>query len=203
LTSLYKYTSKYAKQFLTNTLSRDSLQFLIFFVTSAWNCRCSTCFNWRNLNKSSDLSLDEIKKISGNLGDFHTLLLSGGEPFLRDDLLDVCRLFMGQNRISVLAVPTNGTFPDRVEAFAETLLKEYPDTLLFFLISLDGFEKTHDAVKGVTGVFARAMETLNKLKRLKARYRNLELVIGTVITDRNAKELNAFMDFVYDELDVN
>lgn len=198
-----KNFSRYSSQFLKNVFSRNRLEFLIFFTTSHCNCRCQICFYWQGLNKPDDLSVDEIKKISASIGTFRTLLLSGGEPFLRKDLFDICREFIENNRIAVLAVPTNGTFPDEAVGFCRRILKEYPKLVLSIAVSMDGFRELHDSVRGIDGIFDKAAATLNRLSGLKMRQRNLELIVNTVITTRNVGQLRPFMDFIFDNFDID
>lgn len=198
-----KNFTRYSSQFLKNVLLRNRLEFLIFFTTSHCNCRCEICFYWQELNKPDDLSVDEIKKISASIGTFRTLLLSGGEPFLRKDLFDICCEFIEHNRVSVLAVPTNGTFPEEAVRFCSRILKEYPKLILSVAVSMDGFRELHDSIRGIKGVFDKAVVTLNRLSELRKRRRKLELIINTVITNRNIVQLGPFMDFIFDNFDID
>ena len=201
--SNFKNFARYAPQFLKNAFVRNKLEFLIFFVTSRCNCLCSTCFYWQELNKPDDLSVDEVKKISSSVGRFRTLLLSGGEPFLREDLFEVCRPFIENNKISALTIPTNGTLTEKIVQFSEKILKTYPALTLSISISIDGFRKLHDSTRGVDGIFDKAIKTLNELLELKKHYKNLELIVNTVITNRNIAQLGNFMDFIFDNFDID
>jgi len=198
-----KNFTRYSTQFLKNTLVRNRPEFLIFFVTSNCNCLCNICFYWQELNKSGSLSLDEIRKISRSIGRFRILLLSGGEPFLREDLFEVCRQFIENNKISALTIPTNGILTEKIVDFCGRVLREYPELILSVSISLDGFRELHDSTRGVAGVFDKAAETLRKLLKLKNHYKNLELIVNTVITNRNIGQLGPFMDFVFDDFDID
>jgi MoaA/NifB/PqqE/SkfB family radical SAM enzyme len=193
----FKYLKRYTKQFFNNSLNKNKIHFLIFFVTYRCSCRCGTCFYWKELERQDELSLDEIKKSSESIGEFHTLLLSGGEPFLRNDILEICELFIEQNKISILSIPTNGTLPERIREVSEKILKKYPRLTLSVAFSLDGFKETHDKIRATQGVFLKAMRALQELSELKKYYKNLEVVINTVITNKNINELESFMDFIY------
>ena len=193
----FKYLKRYTKQFLYNSLNKNKIHFLIFFITYRCSCRCGICFYWKELERQDELSLGEITKISRSIGKFHTLLLSGGEPFLRNDILELCELFIEQNKISILSIPTNGTSPGRIKEVSENILKKYPRLTLSVAFSLDGFQETHDKIRASKGVFLKAMQALQGLSELKKCYKNLEIVINTVITNKNINELESFMDFIY------
>lgn len=135
------------------------------------------------------------------MGKFRTLLLSGGEPFLRNDIAAVCSCFIEQNGIAVLAIPTNCTLPERIVTFVEDMLGRFPHLTLSINPSLDGMRKTHDAMRGKSGVFDKVIETVTKLSRIRQYNPNLEIVINTVITERNAGEINLLCDLVYNEME--
>ncbi len=198
-----KNFTRYSTQFLKNTFIRNRLEFFIFFVTSNCNCRCNICFYWQELNKLKDLSIDEISKISKSIGRFRTLLLSGGEPFLRDDLLEVCQQFIKNSEISALTIPTNGILTKKIVDFCTRILREYPELILSISISVDGFRDLHDSTRGVNGVFDKAIETLRGLLKLKRHYKNLELIVNTVMTNRNIGQLESFMNFIFDNFDID
>jgi MoaA/NifB/PqqE/SkfB family radical SAM enzyme len=67
--------------------------FLIVFINSICNLTCEHCFYWRNLNQRDDLTYDEFKRLSLELGQIEILNLSGGEPFIRPEFAEICQLF--------------------------------------------------------------------------------------------------------------
>ncbi len=91
----------------------SSPPFLILFINSICNQACEHCFYWRNLNRRDDLTVDEMAKLSGELGTIENLNLSGGEPFLRKDFGEICRMFIRNNGVKQIYVPTNGSFADK------------------------------------------------------------------------------------------
>src|SRR5262245_30212821 len=68
--------------------------FFILFINSICNLTCEHCFYWRSLNKRDDLTQKELLKLARELGPFENLNLSGGEPFIREDLGHICRFFV-------------------------------------------------------------------------------------------------------------
>ena len=97
--------------------------FMIIFINSICNLTCEHCFYWQNLNQRNDLTYDEFETLSLELGDFENLNLSGGEPFIRQDFAEICELFLKNNNVRNIYVPTNGYFTDRTEKALRKVLQ--------------------------------------------------------------------------------
>lgn len=169
---------------------------LILHVTSRCNSRCGMCFAWKRLNKeNSDLNLSEFREISSSLPGLIFLDLSGGEPFLRDDLPEILNTFQKDSPDALVNLPTNGFLPEKIEKETSRILKT---TLLSLCLnlSLDGFAATHERIRGVKDGFAKAEETFHRLKKLKEKNRRLSVKINTVISNQNFAELEEFARYV-------
>ena len=74
---------------------RKPIQFT-FFLTRRCNAKCPFCFYISKQNEavsaSSELSIDEIERIAPQLGKLLWLAFSGGEIFLRSDLVEIKKL---------------------------------------------------------------------------------------------------------------
>src|SRR5262245_2748335 len=103
--------------------ARETPPFLIVFINSICNLACEHCFYWRNLNKRDDLTLEEFEKLSKELGAVENLNLSGGEPFIRPDFAQICSLFVENNGVKEIYVPTSGFFTDRTEKQVREVLR--------------------------------------------------------------------------------
>jgi radical SAM protein with 4Fe4S-binding SPASM domain len=103
--------------------------------------------------------------------------VTGGEPFLRDDLEEVISVL--KPRTKRLVVSTNGLLTERITS----LMKKHPD--IGIRISLDGFAESHDRVRGVRGAFDKALLTLTELQMLKIK----DLGIGMTLSDTNYHDL--------------
>src|SRR5713101_1092031 len=127
---------------------RSTPPFLILFINSICNLTCEHCFYWRNLNQRDDLTYDEFKKLSLELGNIEILNLSGGEPFIRPDFAEICLLFIENNGAKQIYVPTNGYFTERTERQLRGVLKS--QTLQRFVceISLEGMPTYHNRFRG-------------------------------------------------------
>src|SRR5215510_6192868 len=171
---------------------KRKLNTLIFFVTSHCNATCETCFYWDELNQKGDLSWDEIVKLSQSTPPFTDLWFSGGEPTLRRELAEIIDLFVRNNGVRYINLPTNGLKPNRIYEVAEHVLLRNPRLELHINIALDGLRESHDFMRGVPGNFERALESGRLLRKLKPRF-GLGLIvnINTVITRDNLEEILA------------
>lgn len=189
------YLPKYLTYARHNRWNPNRLGFVIFFVTSKCNYNCKTCFYWDRLNKPGDLTYDEIVRLSRSAGRFHTLLFSGGEPFLRPELPQICELFWRQNGVRIMAIPTNASMPDHVRRQTEAILQATRLQTLSINLSIDGRAAVNDAIRSRReGGFSKTLETLRQVCDLRSRYPALEVAVNTVVCDLNAEEIEALMD---------
>ena len=170
-------------------LLKKQLDLVIFFVTSACNARCRTCFYWLELNRKGDMTFDEISKLSSTMPTFHDLWLSGGEPFLRKDLAKIIHLFYTNNNIRDVRIPTNGLPTEQTLKTVMAVLDECPELQLEVDISIDGFSETHDRIRAVPGNFEKALKTMAELERVRGGAPNFTLYVNSVITRENRSEI--------------
>lgn len=173
----------YARTAASIVRKRDPVQ-VILFVTARCNMACKMCFYWKEINsasRSEELTVDEIKRISATMRPFPWLLLAGGEPFAREDLGEICRVFTGQNRVQNITIPTNGHFTARIVDQARRIVTENPRVFLNLSLSIQGpTAEAHDAITQLPGSFDRLHETWQALDKLRSQHGNLGL--GSVIT---------------------
>lgn len=169
---------------------QNGLYQLIFFVTSRCNANCAHCFNRANLNnKSADLSLEKIGELAKALPPIKNFLLSGGEPFLRNDLAELINIFKANNDIQTVSIPTNGFFTEKIIDSMLKVLKIPGLKSVNVNISLDGLKETHDKMRGLDGNFEAALKTFCALSRLKKDHPNLNILVNSVISRENFSEL--------------
>lgn len=171
---------------------------LVLFVNSICNLTCEHCFYWRSLNQRDDLSFDEIAALSRDLDTVENLNLSGGEPFLRKDLDQIVRLFVRDNGVRQVYVPTNGWYAERTLAALESILAEPALQLFAVELSLDGTAAYHDRFRGKAGSFERAMATYDALAALQRRDPRLRIHSISTVTDQNLDEVRALTDVLHE-----
>jgi radical SAM protein with 4Fe4S-binding SPASM domain len=168
------------------------------FVTSVCNARCAHCFYPINAKKS-ELTLDEIDRLTRTMPPIRLLLISGGEPFLRRDLPEIIRLYFERCRFFTVNIPTNGFSADTIAGMTETMCGISPALSLGVTVSLDGFREYHDKVRAVPGLFDRALEVLDTLLPMSRRLPNLTVSVTTTFMRDNQEQLGRFMDFIWNE----
>jgi MoaA/NifB/PqqE/SkfB family radical SAM enzyme len=155
-------------------------------LTYRCNSRCKTCNIWRR--KSSDeLSVEEFDEVFRKIGGAYWFTLSGGEPFLRNDIVEICRSVHDNCKPGIINIPTNGLLCDVIPGKVKEILEVCPDTQIVVNVSIDGVGEQHDEIRGVKGNFERAMKTYEALRSLNSK--NFELGIHTVISAFNVHEI--------------
>jgi MoaA/NifB/PqqE/SkfB family radical SAM enzyme len=162
---------------------------LFLFVTSRCNSLCRTCFYFDRLNAKDDLTFDQIRAISESAPPFRKLWLSGGEPFLREELAEIVGMFARNNGVRHVNLPTNGLLPDKIFHSLDRMLELAPDTSIDLNFSFDGLANTHDAIRGVPNNFTRTLATVREAERRWKGVRRLRRNIVTVITRENYNEI--------------
>src|ERR687893_413970 len=111
---------------LRSTGRERRLGTVIFFITSRCNARCDTCFYHEELNRPGDLTFAEIERVSQTMPPVTDLWLSGGEPTLRHDIGEVIQLFVENNGVRRVIIPTNGLLKARTYEIVERALGANP-----------------------------------------------------------------------------
>lgn len=171
---------------------------LIYHITARCNMACRHCSDDVWGNPALDLTLEEIARFSQTLGDVESIALGGGEPFMRDDLADICSLFVRNNRVRSINIPSNGFTPDLIYDMVNRILDKCPKTDLGISLSLDGFQETHDRIR-MPGAFDRVMQTGRMLKSLSERTPRLALTFNATINTTNWQELPELAVFIRQE----
>ena len=148
-------------------------------VTYRCNARCTMCNRYKAPSKpDEEISIETIKK----LPKMYFTNITGGEPFIREDLPDIVReLYKKSDRI---VISTNGFFTDRIIKLCE----EFPNVGI--RISIEGLEQTNNEIRGLNDGFNKGYSTLKKLVEMK----HPDVGFGMTVQDKNAKDLVALYD---------
>jgi MoaA/NifB/PqqE/SkfB family radical SAM enzyme len=121
------------------------------------------------------------------MGGAYWFTLSGGEPFLRGDIVEICRSVHDNCKPIIINIPTNGLLCDVIPGKVEEILEVCPRSQIVVNVSMDGVGKQHDEIRGVRGNFERAIKTYEALRSLNRD--NFELGIHSVISVFNVHEI--------------
>lgn len=148
------------------------------------NSRCKTCNVWKKTAKN--FTLDEYEKTFSSLGRApYWFTMSGGEPFLRADIADVCKLAHDICHPGIINIPTNGSLTDRITENLPKILKNCPDSDVVVNLSLDQVGEKHDEIRGIPHNFEKSMKTLAMMKELRKEYSNFTVGIHSVVSNFN------------------
>jgi len=158
-----------------------------FPVTYRCNGRCVMCNIWHQSDRP-ELAIEEIEEM---LKDplFQTIeyvILTGGEPTLRNDLGEIAKLLVKYcKNLRTIGLTTNGLIPTRVIPACEEIVEACKGTNITFdcSVSLDGLNEYHDKVRGVKKAFEKTVKTLFMLNELQKTL-NFGLVTESVMECR-------------------
>lgn len=153
-----------ALSILSNRLGRvPRPSWCTYLVNYRCNARCGMCDSWR-IRPGVELTPAEVDTVFAKVGRLDVVRLTGGEPFLREDMLELAEAVLRRSRPFVIHVTTNGSFPDRVTDFARRFSKP---GLLRFMVSFDGLSDEHNRNRGDEVPFDTAIETVRRLVELR------------------------------------
>lgn len=165
---------------------------LALCVTRRCNAACLTC----NIasRASDELSLEGWRGVFRGIGRaVPWFTITGGEPFLREDMSDLLDSLASVCAPVFVTVPTNGSLSGAaLEAAA--VCRAHPGTGFALNISLDGPREVHDRVRGREGAFDSAIETYGRVRAAKPP--NLRLGFHTVISKFNAGSMRELAEAV-------
>lgn len=187
-----KYT-KFAGLGLTalksNFTTLDKPYKLTFSITYGCQSRCITCNIWQ-MKPTGELDLREIQTFAQRAPYLKWIEITGGEPFLRSDIVDIVRAFNDSSKgLYVLTMPTNSLCNQDTEIRRIEEILKIGIPKVSITISLDGYRELHDKIRGIPGNFDKAMGMAARLRDLQKTYKNLFFVFGYTMSKFNQGQL--------------
>ena len=144
------------------------------------------------------MTFEQIQKTSRSMPPITDLWLSGGEPTLRHDASEIISMFVRNNGVRRLIIPTNGLVKSRVFEIVDNSLGQHNPLHLYLNVALDGYGKTHDRVRGVPGHWEKTLDCIEALYPLKDRFKDrFRLNANTVICAENYQEIQTLAEFMW------
>ena len=171
---------------------KDGKTRILWEITPACNMKCKHCLFFSN-NKDFNLkalSTDEIFKIIDNISkdsSLNAIWLSGGEPLLRKDIVEICKYISSKKIIP--SISTNG-----VLMTPELAKKLYEAGVNYIHLSIDGSTpETHDRLRGVDGAFEKLMKAIKILKDSP-----IKIGASFMVTDESINEIEEVVKIAID-----
>ena len=148
------------------------INFASIIVTYRCNARCQMCNIWKYPSEK------EIGPgIYAKLPFMKTVNVTGGEPFLREDLEEIINIL--KKRTKRLVISSNGFFTDRIIG----VFDKHRD--IGIRISIEGLPKANDELRGLADGFDHGIRSLLELRRMPIK----DIGFGITVSDPNAKDL--------------
>ncbi len=168
----------------------NELRMIAWEITRRCNLSCIHCrASAENGCYPDELKTEECLKLLDDIASFSqpVIILTGGEPLLREDIFHVAHHGSEKGLRMVMAV--NGTLVD------EAVAQEMQDSgIQRISVSIDGASaESHDRFRQVPGAFEGALRGIRCAKKV-----GLEFQINTTITRQNSHELPAILDLAID-----
>jgi MoaA/NifB/PqqE/SkfB family radical SAM enzyme len=164
-----------------------SPQYLLVQFTSRCNAKCSFCCNSSVREMPvSEVTPEQAGKIAANLGHLFHLAVSGGEPFLRNDLIQWIDAFCQNAQVQSVTIATNGSMPDRIAKALEILTAHHTHTVFTLLLSVDAYGPRHDDIRNLPGLYELVKKSYDAAMTVrKARPRAMRLILSSVLSAAN------------------
>jgi MoaA/NifB/PqqE/SkfB family radical SAM enzyme len=151
----------------------------IIAVTLNCNARCVMCDIWKQ-SSAGEMLPEEYLKLPASLRDIN---LTGGEPFLRRDLLAIIEAVKRACPRARLVISSHGLLVKTIRRLAPHLCRMGSSVAI--RISIDGIGETHDRLRGIPDGFVRALGGLQVLREARVR----DLGIAMTIMEENVDEV--------------
>jgi MoaA/NifB/PqqE/SkfB family radical SAM enzyme len=163
-------------------------------VTTRCIARCVMCNIWQLPHDRPELDARQWLELLSSpiLSDLKELDITGGEPFLRDDLVDLLR-GVGElkgtrlPRLRSIAITTNGILTGKVLHDVGEVVGplEKAGISLVFACGMDAVGELHDRIRKVPGGWEKLNATIQGLNELRDRHSTLVPGIKTTVTRYN------------------
>lgn len=183
---------RYLKRYVQIKKGLDSPILLIHFITNDCNLRCYHCFYWKEIRKKKALNFPCIKKIISSLKPLDTVMITGGEPFLNENLVSICEAYSEKARN--INITTNGFLSDIIFEKTKEIL-EGTKSNVHVQVSLDALKEKHDALRGFKSSFDNAVKTIKRLKEIN--HPRFSLNVLTTISNYNYQDIDNLSEFVH------
>ena len=150
-----------------------------FEVTLSCNCNCHHCDLGGIIKDEKQLRPDDYDRLT-RLFNPTAVQVSGGEPLLRKDIVDIARAIKQSNGLPYLILVTNGALLNE-----SNYIELHEAGVDQFSVSLDFPDERHDEFRQRPGLYKRLERIIPQLAKLGHR----DIIINMAITSANLKDM--------------
>lgn len=145
-------------------------------IITTYRCpiKCYMCNIWKHPTKREE----EFKpSLLEKLPQLDFANVTGGEPFIRDDIQEILRI-LGK-KAKRIVISTSGFFTEKILDIAKK------NKNIGIRISIEGLPAANDELRGIKDGFDHGLRTLLELQRLGFK----DIGFGITVSDRNARDM--------------
>ena len=167
-------------------LARPHPIYCVWEITLACDLGCKHCGSRAGKARAEELTTAQALDVVAQLHEVgvRDVVLIGGEAYLREDWPIIARALVDRGIAVNMTTGARNLTPERIAQAVAAGLSSIS-------ISLDGLERTHDAVRGVRGSFAASVAAAREVARTP-----LQLSVNTQINRLSLPELTAIAELL-------
>ncbi len=182
----------------------SKIEALSIEITSKCIARCVMCNIWKSFKDTEDIP------VSGWLGllrspafsELKELDITGGEPFLKDDLAEFILAIIelkskSLRKLKSIAITTNGFLTEKILKTINEISADLESSgvELVIVLAMDGIGSTHNRIRNVENGWNLLNDTIKKLIEIRKNNQNLILGLKNTILPYNVNELDLILDY--------
>lgn len=160
-------------------MKKSNIRDIVLAVTYRCNSRCRMCDIWQKTDFSGELKLEDYYSLPRDL---RSINITGGEPFLKKDLVDIIRVISERCPRAYIIISSNGFATNLISARMAEIKKHTSRVGVVF--SIDGIGEEHDKVRGIEGGYEKVLKSVGVMREM-----GINVKIAFTLGDYNYDQL--------------
>jgi len=188
---MIQYPVRFCLDNLRRAINIPSKPFLInYSLTFRCDFKCKHCGVWslENNYAQEELSASEVSRFldDKSLKKLAVIVITGGEPFLKEDLVEILLEFKKKTIARIFHITTNGFLTEKI--IESVFFLKSRGVNLDLKISIDDIGLRHDELRGKDESFQKAVNTITRLRSAFGK-KDLFIGINQTIYEENYKSI--------------
>ncbi len=185
------FSAQTYKSILKALITKKSPYYIQFYIIGKCNLMCRQCNIVETNSRIEAMDIQQIRSTAKKLRKVGAgiVLLTGGEPFMREDLPEIVEAFTSQKiNVRLQTAGSKYATEDKLRACYEAGARDIN-------VSLDSLDhNTFDYINAVPGSSENAINTIERISQV-FRKKSAILSFGTVLSRFNYREIPAILKF--------